>query len=309
MACASISQEGNRYCTPCKSEEVNQHSDIYCMDCEAFFCQDCFKFHMKVPTLAKHTILKNEDINIWKDIPYKCNKHGQRFDYYCVEHSELCCQVCVSLQHRQCEKLEYIPEVCQKQKLETNELREKTNESLKGMDFEERTLKEKVELNDKSKADSECKVTDFRHKMTTLLDKLETHARVAIEERYLSNKKSLEDMELYVKRMKDYLIGLEKRLTSEISDKQNLAYISHKLGIKRVTELEQTLSSIKMSLPEMRYKFAVDTSLEKYVKQVDTIGRIEANTYRNVLLSSESIDTGETVNTGSGIKPKRNCRK
>ena len=96
----AIYTEDINYCTPCKTKDKKTKCEYYCTDCEAYYCEECFELHPRVPYLAKHTVLKHGDIDVWSTAQYKCTTHGKNFEFFCKEHNALCCHVCISLKHR-----------------------------------------------------------------------------------------------------------------------------------------------------------------------------------------------------------------
>ncbi|XP_053399906.1 uncharacterized protein LOC123559132 isoform X2 [Mercenaria mercenaria] len=97
----------DKLCTPCNDKRVP--ADRFCIECGAFLCMHCSQnFHAAIPALAKHVILKDDEIDVWGQLQYKCETHDQMFTFFCKGHDVLCCAVCIQLKHSLCRQKEYI---------------------------------------------------------------------------------------------------------------------------------------------------------------------------------------------------------
>ena len=99
-------EDKNKKCT------VKEHKNIdavyYCQDCKIYICNKCFNNHQAF--FQNHQI-NNLDNNIEIFID-KCKEknHPNKLEFYCKNHNQLCCVLCISKikakdygQHKDCE--------------------------------------------------------------------------------------------------------------------------------------------------------------------------------------------------------------
>ncbi|XP_045174686.2 uncharacterized protein LOC123535981 [Mercenaria mercenaria] len=109
----------NQECDPCLSD--GQHEDAHgnCVDCKEYLCKNCLKFHQKTKALNHHQLLNIDNMGEQKSpsttsqaCPEKCTRHADKvIQFFCREHKELGCHVCMTIDHRTC-KIDYIPDTC-----------------------------------------------------------------------------------------------------------------------------------------------------------------------------------------------------
>ena len=94
-------------CTSCKETKIIE-AEKYCQDCDEFYCLVCVDLHKRFPALRNHVILDKRDKDNWGKqtkiltLPTEtCHRHpGKHVELFCGQHKELCCHICVSLDHR-----------------------------------------------------------------------------------------------------------------------------------------------------------------------------------------------------------------
>ena len=126
----------------CFSEEHKETNAIYfCQECKIYMCNKCENHHS--PLFKNHKLYKlNKDDEIFTGI-CKEENHQKKLEFYCKEHNQLCCGLCLCKIkskgygiHKDCEavEIEKIKDE-KKNKLKENikcleELENKFNENL-----------------------------------------------------------------------------------------------------------------------------------------------------------------------------------
>lgn len=107
-----------KYCLFCKREELSIIAKHWCKSCSEPICDDCKRFHKRVPSLKNHRIVELHNIEQWNeaiDIDENCTIHkGKVFELFCKNHNELCCVVCFANQHKRCANFDSIDEIVMK---------------------------------------------------------------------------------------------------------------------------------------------------------------------------------------------------
>ncbi|XP_060592303.1 transcription intermediary factor 1-beta-like [Ruditapes philippinarum] len=106
-------------CSSCSDDNKTIQAKKFCVECGLNFCENCVKFHKKIPLLQSHEIVdvtqvgKGEVKQVTKELPTeRCNiHHGKLMDMFCKDHDEVCCGVCIALKHRACVNIDYVPDI------------------------------------------------------------------------------------------------------------------------------------------------------------------------------------------------------
>ncbi|XP_045201926.2 uncharacterized protein LOC123555338 [Mercenaria mercenaria] len=103
-------------CKPCSDDGKNIEGVNFCAECQTYFCQACIVHHNKC--FKTHTLYKKSGIKSGK-IQYQqqaaglaCDKHpGNPIQMYCGEHDDVCCAVCIAVDHKLCNSTDFIPKL------------------------------------------------------------------------------------------------------------------------------------------------------------------------------------------------------
>ncbi|WAR19754.1 hypothetical protein MAR_001592, partial [Mya arenaria] len=94
-------------------DNLNTEAKYFCGNCSKYYCNKCLIFHAKV--LKEHIVLGRTDVDKWVgqgDALLTCDLHPRKvLELLCEDHAELCCNLCVSLNHRMCQSISLISDV------------------------------------------------------------------------------------------------------------------------------------------------------------------------------------------------------
>ena len=102
---ATLEHGSDFCCLSCNEDNKNSEAQYYCQDCSQCFCDVCLQLHNKLH--KRHAVLGRKDIDKWSAATVltgplvRCEKHaGKILELECVDHRQLCCHVCVSIDHK-----------------------------------------------------------------------------------------------------------------------------------------------------------------------------------------------------------------
>ena len=95
-------------CSPCSEDNRISEAKKFCVECGLHFCEQCVRFHKKIPSLQTHEIVdltegeKGQNKEDKAEIPTeRCSiHHGKLIDMFCKDHDVVCCGVCIAIKHR-----------------------------------------------------------------------------------------------------------------------------------------------------------------------------------------------------------------
>ena len=115
-------------CDPCNFEGTLSEGIGFCIQCQEYLCTDCLRAHKKSSALRRHTILEGNDLpksrtqSSSADDTVLCDVHQKAITQFCVAHSVPLCDLCFSVDHRNCKGVSDIYNVikeCVSDKMET----------------------------------------------------------------------------------------------------------------------------------------------------------------------------------------------
>ncbi|XP_052809431.1 uncharacterized protein LOC128237892 [Mya arenaria] len=97
-------------CSTCEENDMNTEAQHFCPQCEHYLCDKCVKLHGGY--FKKHVVYGRGDIQKWAGFSMDiCDQHGNKLEVHCDDHQELCCSVCVALNHRICSSISHLPDL------------------------------------------------------------------------------------------------------------------------------------------------------------------------------------------------------
>ncbi|XP_052265916.1 uncharacterized protein LOC127868311 isoform X1 [Dreissena polymorpha] len=101
-------------CEPCMKTNISKTATVFCKDCDEYLCDTCKNPHI-VYKPGQHNIVNVQDntsapVIIDMKGMEKCHEHAREIEFFCQDHSKLCCLSCVLI-HRKCDQLDEIVKV------------------------------------------------------------------------------------------------------------------------------------------------------------------------------------------------------
>lgn len=97
------------FCAPCGRLQRSSEAFSYCIECEENLCRECITLHRGFRALINHHIVDLQYVIPYVDKSFfstkVCIHYDYLLDFFCVSHDSLCCQGCVSTDHRHCDKV------------------------------------------------------------------------------------------------------------------------------------------------------------------------------------------------------------
>ncbi|XP_052801799.1 uncharacterized protein LOC128232338 [Mya arenaria] len=167
-------------CSPCEENGFNTEAYHFCTQCTKYYCQNCVSKHNGL--YQKHAVLSRMDVKKWEAAPEvmdaikRCDMHPEEaLKLVCGDHDQLCCHVCVAVDHRQCSKIQHIPDVAKgiHKNIEFQQIPKKIAELHKQLEkMKEARLVNTTSLK-KTRAAISDEIKSIRKQINEILDKIE----------------------------------------------------------------------------------------------------------------------------------------
>ncbi|XP_052805099.1 uncharacterized protein LOC128234715 [Mya arenaria] len=278
MATASVyiasDQVYDYCCSKCDEHGKNIEAQHFCPECEHYLCDKCVRLHKGYH--RQHTVYGRGDIQKWAGFSMdRCDQHSNKLEVHCDDHQELCCSVCVALNHRQCSSISHLPDLAQGF-IETVEFKllpaavKKIKHVLDGL--RNARMKDQASLKDSYK-NILAEIKSFRKEITTMLDQLEKKAVEQLESKVKDMDKSMNDDIEACAQMHDQLkTMMEKvqRLTGK--QKETNSYIGYKRCQGQLTKAQSVIHEIEARPKEERILFYPNTKIKTFLQGLDNLG-------------------------------------
>ncbi|XP_053393913.1 uncharacterized protein LOC128555511 [Mercenaria mercenaria] len=266
-------------CGPCSNVKKDSEATMFCVECNNMLCDTCVGIHRMFPAMKSHKIVVQTDKEQYefraKLLTDRCEKHDSKhLETFCKHHKELCCSVCVSLNHRNCDGLVYLPEYVNEKEAEM--LTAKTKQKLEEVKIDAEKLKSSRQTDrqriDVEKAQSIKEVDDYRERLFAEIDRTHGNSISDIESRYNSDCKSIEnDVEVC-----DNVIAEVNEALKTLHDVRQDKVQSF-IGVSRVEAIkehaQEEVGSISGKTEDQNTAYQIEHNLETEIKNTHSFGK------------------------------------
>ncbi|XP_045201944.2 uncharacterized protein LOC123555364 [Mercenaria mercenaria] len=286
-------------CKPCSDDGKNIEGVNFCAECQTYFCQACIVHHNKC--FKTHTLYNKSGIKSGK-IQYQqqpaglaCDKHpGYPIQMYCGEHDDVCCAVCIAVDHRLCNSADFIP------KLAKEILNGRDRKDVK-ISLEE--MKEKLHAVKSSKLEQINEVRKEKEDLLIEIGKMKERIIARIEEIEQTSVKQVQDKHKgIVDKIKTDIDAIDAKLRA-VDD--NIRKINEFKGnneaklfivLSKAHEVESGCGKYLENYGEVEYgkiAFEFSQGIESAIRSVESFGITEgcdfAQSYIDSVVSAASL--------------------
>ncbi|XP_060573533.1 uncharacterized protein LOC132731376 [Ruditapes philippinarum] len=281
------------YCQPCDEEGTRLHAYGYCTDCKEHLCKTCLSAH-RINKLSKHHALLDAtsmpkvlqqpstfiQTGLSDDLSLLCGSHPKEMiKYYCNDHTEFLCSVCVTLKHQPTScNVNYIPDISG-DKIDSKEYHVILNTVNTTYDqFQQlfKDVKNMVYKSNSSLKNALVNIKQFRQEINQKLDELERQAEDAAKVIEQDNNKHIKAIqttcEEVTKSLKTSSDTIKQLNTTKQADK---LFIDLKLAINLINDTERSLGTLTQK--------SFDTECQIKCRQSSHKGEIRVKTSQDEL--------------------------
>ena len=274
-------EDKNKKCT------VKEHKNIdavyYCQDCKIYICNKCFNNHQAF--FQNHQI-NNIDNNIEIFID-KCKEknHPNKLEFYCKNHNQLCCVLCISKikakdygQHKDCEVC-LIEDIREEKKNKLKDNIKYLEDLSKDLNYTIKELKLLFKKNEEKKEEIKLKIQKIFTQIRTALNEREDELLSEVDKKFV-NLFGEEDIIKESEKLPNKInISLEKGklLDNDWNDNNKLSFslnncIDIEDNIKKINIINDNIQKCKLN-KDVNISFNIDDDyLNNYLKNIKTFG-------------------------------------
>ncbi|XP_052073237.1 uncharacterized protein LOC127711282 isoform X3 [Mytilus californianus] len=231
----------SNFCNLCEEEDVFNVAVVWCADCETFLCKDCERHHGRIKASKGHQTITLEEYkklpSFIVNIKSRCEKHDEKYNFYCKFHGDPCCVKCIKDNHKDCRGLDSLVEVLKdiKTSAKVSNLEKELKILLEDFETVVKHLNSRITVLQENESESLKEIQNLRASINNHLDNIE--------------KKIVDDlsMEFNKIKLKSY------HLSTEIGNKKEVIQI-----------LQNDLLKMKMYATDLKTYVGLQY-LEKYI--------------------------------------------
>ncbi|XP_052258861.1 uncharacterized protein LOC127863388 [Dreissena polymorpha] len=266
-------------CMPCEEKGFSKEAEVYCEKCTTFYCGSCLNLHNQL--YKTHTRYERSDMKDWplamatRDCVEKCEVHmDEKLKLFCEDHEKLCCNTCISLNHRQCAKVSLITDLVnitspgdlqqlfddiKTIKQELKELRKSREENI-------------ASLQDSLKKSKQC-ITDVRDKINAALDELEKMTMAELDFSFANLKTDFKKDVDNCNKLYEELKGFRDTIHEIGVNNNELVFVANQKWLEKKKQSESYIQELS-GKPGISLSLQVNTNIEKYLSELHGLGII-----------------------------------
>ncbi|XP_060566627.1 uncharacterized protein LOC132725508 [Ruditapes philippinarum] len=277
----------NFKCCLCEKKNIKKEADIYCVECQDYYCSPCTDLHKMFPAMSTHQFIDKSSFNtvtLQKSLPSfpveKCEVHKTKLlDMYCADHDDVACATCIAIKHRTCQNIHSVPD-------EVNDLckeidADKTNIELirikTKIEEAEKVKKLLIKELNAQKAKATDSIRQFRKEMELILDTLEKATLKSLDEKYNNGKEKLENEIKNLHRHIDELKLSSQKLTKSVGNKAQ-EFVAVKTSRKQIIEANEADEESITNSSDVKVEFIADSTIKDALKDFKAFGSISVST-------------------------------
>ncbi|XP_053401186.1 uncharacterized protein LOC128557615 [Mercenaria mercenaria] len=294
------------YCEPCVNDGKHIEAEGFCVDCFEYLCGQCYKNHTRYKAFRHHVLQDKDKMPVdtakagARDVcQEKCGLHPTKIiEYFCKSCDMLGCHACITVNHRQCENVDHIPNIA-KDTQQSEELKEFIDEldyNLEAINERKKKISSNITETDEMKRKARADLKKQRDEINTFFDHLEAEMERRIEDIDKRNKKILKTSTFALDSIGDDLKQVKTTIDTKQKNGQNCELF---IAIKNYKQKMETVNKEFEKLDDgnkiQRYALTPSTKIKEVLKNTTEICRLTTAKF----VSKININTDNDNDKGS----------
>ncbi|KAL3887937.1 hypothetical protein ACJMK2_000322 [Sinanodonta woodiana] len=301
-----------KFCDFCVKWNRETSAKSFCKDCKRLMCTLCKEYHNETLSDISHNVIDLSIVyNISIRIPSlstieKCIKHlNKNIEFFCMDHSSLCCNTCGFLEHRKCERVIPIDDMIKTFDAKSKSKYLETNIRNIGEHMKQITskIKENADNIQKDKSAILKDIRSLRAELNAKLQKLEDDLIASLEGNHKAEDLTLHNQEV---RGQSLITAIGSDLTqldlvmTHGSDVQKVI-ILHNME-KNQDRYFKALSEYQEELRCIQIELEVNKNIRDFINDVTQFGQITVTRSQTKLPPCPVVTVSQpTLETFSGF--------
>ncbi|XP_060593285.1 E3 ubiquitin-protein ligase Midline-1-like [Ruditapes philippinarum] len=265
-------------CLPCTKEGKNVAAIKHCVECDENLCQKCLGDHNKFSAMRGHQLLDTvkQPSGKKQELPrQRCEKHGGKLiDVYCPDHDNVGCSTCMTVEHRSCTDITFIPDLaCKTDTIQAMKLLETEINTLESRFM---TLKQKkVKELDYAKKEKSLLIKEIKSERKNINDRLDKMEMELLQEVDATFQTKLQHIESNMKEVDARIVVLQEslqKINAAKHENKSEKYVQIKRIMEKYKNTRHCLKEFEGSSKTGTLRF--DPYRQRTDSECNTIGNI-----------------------------------
>ncbi|XP_045202407.2 probable E3 ubiquitin-protein ligase MID2 [Mercenaria mercenaria] len=283
-------------CNACLQDGLTKQAEGFCLDCQHYLCDDCFKYHRLPRPVRHHRLLDKNEMpkrKISRALSENCLKHkGERINYYCKSHDAVGCNLCIFQEHRNCTDICTVVEKAEefKDSDSSREMFIKLTDTGEKLDKQMKVTKLHMQTSEKSWKEAMSSINNFQKELNEKIDSLKNQMIKESEHWQNTTRTKVNQIEVDVNRAKGELDDLQQDLQIfEQAKLYNQLFIATNNVSRQQDELEEKMMQMERENEIRKYSFIPNEMLINLMQNVDALGEVFTQDIENPQESLKSF--------------------
>ena len=297
----------------CSSEDHKEIEAIkFCPECRIYMCNKCDNYHSLL--FKSHSTSNiNKDMEIFSGFCKEKN-HLYKLEYFCKNHNQLCCGLCIAKLNKKGEGQHKDCDVCYIENIKDEKIN-KLKENIKCLENLQNTISDSLESLkvlfqniEKDKENLKLDIQTIFTKIRTILNEREDELLSEVDNLFTTKYFNEDIIQKGAKLPKQIKISLErgKLLEKEWDNNYLYSYINDCIhienNIKKINSINERINQCNIKTLIKFYFLPKDDSLNKFIEKIKSFGLIDYNSYsikecpKNIKEERKYILTGDNKN-------------
>ncbi|WAR19796.1 hypothetical protein MAR_001634, partial [Mya arenaria] len=283
---------------------LNTEAKYFCGNCFKYFCDKCLTLHAK--PLKEHSVMSRKDLDKWVgqgDALLTCGLHPSKvLELHCTDHAELCCNLCVSLNHRMCRSISLISDQASgiHKKADFKQLPAKVTKVLEILNNVGEAGKKNMNSLKASGKSILTKIKNLRKTLNKLLDEMEKKTVKEMDSVLAELNGSLQKDIDRCNNLHDHMKALLDTIPARGEDSESSSYIGYRKCQDKIAEVNSLLKQMS-TRPEATITFKLNTQAEQLLSELKTLGYFEGYPDTQIPKKPAGVSLPREINKFSDI--------
>ncbi|XP_045158770.2 uncharacterized protein LOC123524554 [Mercenaria mercenaria] len=273
------------YCEPCVNDGKQIEAEGFCVDCSEYLCGQCYKNHTRYKAFRHHVLQDKDKMPVdtrkagARDVcQEKCSIHPTKIiEYFCKSCNKLGCHACITVNHRQCQNVDHIPNIATdlEQSEEFKEFTNKLDNMLESINGRKKKLSSNITETDEMKSKARADLKKQRDEINKFFDHLEAEMERRIEDIDKRNKKILKTATFALDSIGDDLKQVKTTIHTKQKNGQNCElFIAVKNYKQKMETVNKEFEKLDGGNKIQRYALTTSTQIKEVLKNTTEICRL-----------------------------------
>lgn len=280
-------------CNGCKSRGDVITAESWCSECQEALCKTCSNYHKTNKALKNHRmfnvkVLEEEPILVRFTEDENCTLHREkRVEMYCKHHDSLCCIICVTSGHKQCESIIPIEEIAQEIRNNgditdvTNQLKHANCEITQIIKDRQKNISDFTQQHQRIETD----LVKFRQEINKHLDELEQRFKKNMNVLYNENLSQMNEQVERLQNREKAIKNCQRVLQTCLKHGTDYKLFLEMVKLKQqIREHDDYVHQQKASMKRIGFSFSLSSPATNFKHYLTTLADISLTTtpYPNI---------------------------